>query len=75
MTSIEHNIVPTHIVCKEEEIKKILSKFNIKKQQLPKIDAKDKAIAQLKLEEGTVIKIERKSETEPNSTFYRVVVE
>jgi len=71
---IEHVFVPKHEPCTEEETKKILSKYNIKKQQLPKISLKDPAILHLNLEPGTVLKIERNSRTEGKSTFYRRVI-
>ena len=68
-----HILVPKHEVCKEEEVQEILSKFNIKKDQLPKISHKDAEIVNLALERGAVIKIFRSSKTEPNSLFYRVI--
>ena len=70
--SIEHILVPKHELCNEEELKKILSKYNIRKQQLPKISIKDPAIAHLGLERGILLKIERKSRTQGKSTFYRI---
>jgi DNA-directed RNA polymerase subunit H len=72
--SIEHILVPKHELCNEEELKKILSKYNIKKRQLPSISTKDPAIAHLGLERGVVIRIERKSRTNLKTTFFRRVV-
>jgi DNA-directed RNA polymerase subunit H len=71
---IEHMLVPKHELCTEEEVKKILSKYNIKKQQLPKISVKDPVIIHLGLERGTILKITRNSRTATKTIFYRRVV-
>jgi len=73
-TTTNHILVPLHEQCKEEEVNKILSKYNIKKNQLPKISVKDPAIAHLNLESGQVVKITRNGKTEPNAIFYRLVL-
>ncbi len=73
-TSINHSLIPKQEVCTEEEVKEILSKYNIKIEQLPLISFKDPSIANLELEQGTVIKIHRTSKTEPVSIFYRLVI-
>ncbi len=73
-TSIKHNLIPKQEVCTEEEVKEILTKYNIRSGQLPSINVKDPSIAALNVEPGQVIKIHRSSKTEPNSLFYRVVV-
>ncbi|MBT3866099.1 DNA-directed RNA polymerase subunit H [Candidatus Woesearchaeota archaeon] len=73
-TSIKHNLIPKQEVCTEEEVKEILSKYNIKIEQLPLISFKDPSIAFLDLEPGAVIKIHRSSKTEPSSLFYRLVI-
>jgi DNA-directed RNA polymerase subunit H (RpoH/RPB5) len=72
-TSIKHQLIPKQEVCTEEEISEILTKYNIKIEQLPSISVKDPSIATLDLEPGAVIRIHRSSKTEPNSLFYRVV--
>ncbi|MBT6402324.1 DNA-directed RNA polymerase subunit H [Candidatus Woesearchaeota archaeon] len=74
-TPIKHQLIPKQEVCTEEEISEILTKYNIKLEQLPSISVKDPSIATLDLEHGAVIKIHRSSKTEPNSLFYRTVVE
>ena len=73
-TSINHSLIPKQEVCSEDEVKEILSKYNIKIEQLPLINFKDPSIAHLELEPGTVIKIHRSSKTEPTSLFYRLVI-
>jgi DNA-directed RNA polymerase subunit H (RpoH/RPB5) len=73
-TSINHLLVPKCTLCTEEQVKNILAKYNIRKDQLPKISKKDPSIINLALETGTVLMFNRASKTEPDSKFYRVVV-
>jgi len=73
-TTINHVLVPKQVICDEEEVSKVLSKYNIRKDQLPKVSIKDPSILALEVEAGDVIKINRSSQTEPTSVFYRVVV-
>tara|TARA_Y100000310_G_C20701659_1_gene830564 strand:- start:9719 stop:9958 length:240 start_codon:yes stop_codon:yes gene_type:complete len=73
-TAITHILVPKHGATNEEEIERLLSRYNIKKKQLPQISSKDPAIAHMELELGTVIKMSRKNKTSGQSEFYRIVV-
>ena len=73
-TSINHVLVPKCTLCTEEQVKNLLSKYNIRRDQLPKISQKDPSIINLALETGIVLKFNRSSKTEPDSKFYRVVV-
>jgi DNA-directed RNA polymerase subunit H (RpoH/RPB5) len=73
-TSINHVLAPKCTICTEEQVKNLLSKYNIRKDQLPKISEKDPSIINLALESGTILMFNRSSKTEPNSKFYRVVV-
>ncbi|MBT3262642.1 DNA-directed RNA polymerase subunit H [Candidatus Woesearchaeota archaeon] len=73
-TTINHALVPKQVVCDKEEVSRLLSKYNIRKDQLPKVSIKDPSIQVLELEPGDIIKISRSSQTEPSSLFYRVVV-
>ncbi len=70
----KHSLVPEHTKLNEEETKKVLNEFNISKDEIPKILISDVAIEKLSPEYGDVIKIVRKSQTNTNTTFYRVVV-
>ena len=70
----KHEFVPEHIKISEEEAKKILEEFNVIKEHLPKILLSDPAIKQLNPEYGDIIKIIRKSPTNTEFEFYRVVV-
>jgi len=71
---IKHAFVPKHIKLKEEEKQELLQKYNVSDTQLPMIKRSDKAIQHLDPEIGEVIKIIRKSPTNVETEFYRVVV-
>ena len=69
---IEHFLVPKHELIKPEEEKKILEKYGVTKDQLPRIKTYDPAIQGLEAKEGDVIRILRKDEGE--NVYYRIVV-
>ena len=66
-----HILQPKHTKLKEDELKKVLEKYNISISQLPKIKATDFCIPE-GCEKGDVLKIERK-EGEKIHLYYRVV--
>ncbi len=70
----DHELVPKHEILSEEEVKDLLSKYNVTKNQLPKIFDTDPAVKELNAKIGDVIKITRKSFTAGESVYYRVVV-
>jgi len=70
----KHSLVPEHIKLTEEEAKKVLEEFNVTKDEIPKILMSDPAIQHLEPKYGDIIKILRKSQTNLQSIFYRVVV-
>jgi len=74
-----HHLVPEHQIVKKEEEKKILESLHASKDELPKIRKSDPVIQVLEsaygtIEEGTIIRIIRESETAGISIAYRVVV-
>ena len=77
---LKHELVPEHDLLPKEEVAKVLEKFKISRDQLPKIKANDAAIKVLEnvyghpIKEGSVIKIVRKSETAELFVAYRLVV-
>lgn len=71
---LNHELVPEHIILKENEIKEVLEKFKIGPQNLPKILLSDPAVKAINAKEGDVLKIVRKSKTAGTSIYYRVVV-
>jgi DNA-directed RNA polymerase subunit H len=68
-----HILQPKHSKLKQEEISKLLSKYNISLAQLPKISKEDPAVFDLNVNVGDVVKIERKLE-EGTEDYFRVVV-
>jgi DNA-directed RNA polymerase subunit H len=71
---LNHEMVPEHIILKENEIKEVLEKFKIGPQNLPKILLSDPAAKAINAKEGDILKIVRKSKTAGTSIYYRVVV-
>ncbi len=69
-----HLFVPKHQKLTEKEAEEILERYNLSRNQLPKILKKDPAIASLDPKKGEIIKIMRTSPTAGKVIFYRVVV-
>ncbi len=72
---LEHELVPKHEICSEEEVNELLKRYNISKEQLPKILLTDPVVKALGAKPGDVIKIIRNSKISGKSIYYRVVVE
>ena len=71
---LEHKMVPRHEILNEEELKKILSEYNIEKEQLPKIKEADPAAREIQAKIGDVVRIIRESPTAGKAIFYRLVI-
>jgi len=67
-----HILQPKHTKLKQEEVDKLLLKFNISLTQLPKIKITDPGLPEGS-ELGDVIKIERVIDNKV-SVYYRVIV-
>ena len=67
-----HILQPKHSKLKDEEVKKLLEKYNLSLAQLPKIKITDKALPE-NCNVGDVVKIERKQEGKIVE-YFRVVV-
>jgi len=72
---LEHELVPKHEIIEEEEVKELLDRYKIKKEQLPKIKLSDPVIKEIKARVGDVVKITRQSRTARKTFFYRLVME
>lgn len=70
-----HIYQPKHEILPRKEAEEILKKYNTKPSQLPYIMISDKAIEDLDVRPGDIIKITRKSPTAGESVYYRFVVE
>ncbi|OYT40672.1 DNA-directed RNA polymerase subunit H [Candidatus Pacearchaeota archaeon ex4484_26] len=70
---MQHILQPKHIKLKKEETDKLLKKYNVTKEQLPKIKINDPGLEGLNVEKGDVIKILRKS-GEKEVEYFRLVI-
>lgn len=71
----EHELVPSHIIASDEEIKLVLDHYGIEKKQLPRILRDDPAVKVLGAIPGQIIRIERESPTAGVTFYYRLVME
>ena len=77
---LEHDDVPEHHLVDEKDEEKILSQYNVGKDQLPKVRKTDpcvkilEEILDLDIEEGRLIRIVRPHSVSGVSVAYRVVV-
>ncbi|MEM4554927.1 MAG: DNA-directed RNA polymerase subunit RpoH/Rpb5 C-terminal domain-containing protein [Candidatus Anstonellaceae archaeon] len=65
-----HQLVPLHELFSKEESEKMLATYRVSRHQIPKIKAKDPALAGLGAKPGDIIKITRKD----GSFNFRLVV-
>ena len=70
-----HAYQPKHEILSKKDAEEILKNYNTKPSQLPYIMISDKALEDLDVRPGDVIKITRKSPTAGESVYYRYVVE
>ena len=68
-----HILQPKHSKLKQEEVEKLLTKFNISLSQLPKINSDDSGLPE-GCNQGEIIKIERIDREGKMNLNYRVVV-
>jgi len=67
-------LVPKSRILSEEEVTTLLTKYNISKQQLPRILAIDSVAKVLKAKPGQVIEFERTNKSAGLSNYYRILV-
>jgi DNA-directed RNA polymerase subunit H len=70
-----HIYQPKHEILPKDKAEEILKKYNAKPSQLPYVMRSDKALEDLDVRPGDIIKITRKSPTAGESVYYRYVVE
>lgn len=68
-----HILQPKHIKLKADDASKLLAKYNISKEQLPKIKHSDPALTSLNIQIGDIIRIIRKYEKDEGE-YFRIVV-
>lgn len=72
---LNHEIVPHHEVVTDDELNTVLERYDIVKEQLPRIKNTDPAVKVVGAEVGQVVKVVRKSPTAGRFNAYRLVVE
>lgn len=70
-----HFLVPKHEVLSDKEAQLLLEKYDVTKNQIPKIYEEDQGLKGLSFKPGDIVKIKRKSPTSGSAFYYRVVVE
>ncbi len=71
----QHHMVPRHYICEDGETQEVLERWKAHKEQLPRILVTDPAVKALKAPVGSLIKVERPSQTAGLHYAYRLVVE
>ena len=71
----DHILIPEHTKLTKKETEDLLKDYNISLRQLPGISKKDPALSSCDVVAGDVIKILRKSYTDNQTVFYRVVID
>jgi len=69
----QHELVPEHTVLDEAELEEVLTEYDIKRTDLPKIKRADPALPE-DAEVGDVVKVVRDSRTTDTAVVYRLVV-
>jgi len=70
----KHNLVPKHSIVSKEELDLLLNKYNIPNiYYLPLISRDDVIVKYYNFKPGTVLKIDRISQTSATHRFYRIV--
>ena len=72
--TIEHLLVPKHVLLSKEQAAELLSKYNLTLDQLPKISHEDSGIASLEPKRDDIVKIIRDSPTAGKTVYYRRVL-
>ncbi|WP_435183196.1 DNA-directed RNA polymerase subunit H [Halobellus sp. EA9] len=70
----QHELVPEHTLIDEEEVESMLTQYDVKRTDLPKIKRRDPALPD-EAEPGDVVEIVRDSRTTDKAVSYRLVIE
>ncbi|MGB3908278.1 MAG: DNA-directed RNA polymerase subunit H [Methanomethylovorans sp.] len=71
----DNELIPKHEILGEDELKSVLKRYKIEREQFPKIKINDPVIQQIGASVGDVVKITRKSQTAKEALYYRLVIE
>lgn len=72
---LNHVNVPLHVILADAEVKDLLKRYNIVREQLPKIRNNDPACKVIDAKPGQVVKVIRRSPTAGAAVAYRLVIE
>ncbi len=72
---IDNILVPKHEVLSPEDAEKLLAKYGVTREDMPKILKSDPSLVKFKPAAGSIIKITRYTAEIGYSAYYRVVVE
>ncbi len=72
---LDHELIPKHEIMVEDELKSVLNKYQIEKEQLPKIKVLDPIALEIGASVGDVVKIMRNSQTAGEAIYYRLVID
>ena len=70
---LEHELVPTHVILSESDIKKVFKDLDFEQEQLPKIKSDDPVVKAIDANKGDILEIIRKSPTAGKFVTYRLV--
>jgi DNA-directed RNA polymerase subunit H len=72
---LDHELIPKHEIMVEDELKSVLNKYQIEKEQLPKLKVSDPIALEIGASVGDVVKIMRNSQTAGEAIYYRLVID
>jgi DNA-directed RNA polymerase subunit H len=72
---MNHELVPFHTIISDDEKEKLLKKYNVETNNLPKILDNDPVCVFIGAKSGQIVKIVRKSNTAKEAISYRLVIE
>ncbi len=70
----QHTLVPEHTVLDRDTVEDVLTEYDIRRTDLPKIHRRDAALPE-DANVGDVVKIVRDSRTTDEAIVYRLVIE
>ena len=72
---LDNELIPKHEILGEDELKSVLKRYKIEKEQFPKIKINDPVVQEIGASVGDVVEITRKSQTAGQALYYRLVIE
>jgi DNA-directed RNA polymerase subunit H len=71
---LKHSLVPEHKIMSDSAVERLLKKFNVTKEHLPRIKSTDPVAKAIGAKKGQVVEIIRDSITAGKAETYRIVV-